>query len=318
MNDVIKCPSCGRELHEKAQYCMYCMTTLYPKEDITPEISAKGRGGRIGVVILTVVLLLGFMVCAFLGIQQLSGSGDSAQKNGAGDTEKTLLGTEVESTNDTQETTQQTSIADETNCPVESIQSVVSEDEQGNIQQPVNTDQSDSATSIPQTVPASKPGNNISTEPLKPTESTHVQSCNHDYTAATCIAPMSCTICGDTVGTVNTSAHIWKPITAVIHHEEVGHYEIVEEYYKKTIYLCFFDGYNQEGFETLEELRNHMPVHSNKIDYNYVISVPDMLANTREVWATRPVEQWVVDQEAYDETIVTGYICTVCNAKKDP
>ena len=309
---------------------MYCMTVLYPKDDITPEDPPKRSWVVIGTVVLTVILLLGFMVCAYFGIKQLSSIDNPTPQHELSNTEKPLHGTQDIASEDTREDTQQTGSMEETEPPVESKQEILSEDGQENIQQPVNTVKPVNPTTQPQTTPTKTPANNTTTdptkkpetntttEPTKQTQNTQPQSCNHYYTAATCIAPMSCTICGDTVGTVNTSAHIWKPITAVVHHEEVGHYEIVEEYYKKTIYLCFFDGYNQEGFESLEELRNHMPVHSNKIDYNYVMSVPDMLANTREIWATRPVEQWVVDQKAYDETIVTGYICTVCNAKKDP
>ena len=140
----------------------------------------------------------------------------------------------------------------------------------------------------------------------------------HDYTAATCIAPMTCETCGDTAGTVNPSAHTYQPIYSQAHYDEVGHYENVEVSYKKTVYLCFFCGYNQKGYDSLDDLREHISVHSNSYNYDAIVSRPDLLADTREVWATRYEQQWVVDEEAHDEMVVTGYTCTLCDSRKAP
>jgi len=140
----------------------------------------------------------------------------------------------------------------------------------------------------------------------------------HNYTAATCVAPMTCTTCGSTAGTANTSAHAYQPVYSNVHYDEVGHYENVEVSYKKTVYLCFFCGYNQEGYDSLDDLREHISVHSNSHNYDVIVSRPDMLADTREVWATKYELQWVVDEKAHDELVLTGYTCTLCNSKKDP
>lgn len=35
-----------------------------------------------------------------------------------------------------------------------------------------------------------------------------------------------------------------------------------------------------------------------------------------ERWEEYETKEWIVDSEAYDETVITGYKCSVCGAKK--
>ena len=103
-----------------------------------------------------------------------------------------------------------------------------------------------------------------------------------------------------------------------MHHDEVGHYEEQVDYVKKIVYLCFFCGYNQDGYDSIDELREHITVHSHEVYYNNVFNHLESFADTREVWEPVTVTVWVVDQSAYDETVVTGYTCTLCGNRKDP
>lgn len=277
MSDVKKCPHCGKQLHIQAQYCMFCMTSLQPKQDITPSVRKRKKWITTAILLLTVVIVLILILLSNCTAQPPR--------------EEVPVG----------DTTEDTQLPFQSSEPDELIPS----EEIPTVEQTKDQTQSD---------PVMETNTNTETKPDTPT----VSICNHSYVAASCVAPMTCSNCGDTVGTVDTSAHIWKPVTAVVHHDEVGHYEIVEVYYEKTVYLCFFCGYNQDGYDSLDELREHISVHSNSTNYDAIVSRPDMLADTRQVWATKYEEQWVVDEEAYDETVIAGYVCAVCNAQKDP
>jgi len=291
MNDVKKCPHCGKQLHSTARYCMFCMRSLQPKQNMTPKYTGGKKWGiAVGVLLLLVVLAA---VC----LRQCA-PGDSGSDRNAPQEQTTQTPAE--------QTQPETTVLTEPQEPS-------TEPDRPQPSEPVQHQQpsTEPDQTLPQDTQPQQPPTTPTTAPTQPV-------CAHYYLAATCLAPMTCSRCGDTVGTVDTNAHKWQPVTAVVHHEEVGHYADQQVSYQKTVYLCFFCGYNQDGFDTMDDLRAHMGVHSNKLDYNYVMGCPDLLADTRQVWATRTEKQWVVDREAYDETVTVAYVCTVCSQKKDP
>jgi len=316
MSDVKTCPHCGRQLHGNAQYCMYCMTVLQPKQDITPKVVLWKKWGIVGGIVAACLLLALVVFAAFRDDGYSSGQmGKGPDKNDV-KIENTVTKPSEESENGESKPAGETQIgvADPATDPS------VTEHEEG--KETVTDGSIPSQMPDPETEDPTNPTDPV-TEPEIPETSAPVivtsptqPLCSHYYLAATCITPMTCTYCGDTVGTADLQAHIWKPVTSVVHHDEVGHYEEVEKSYQKTVYLCFFCGYNRDGYDSLEELREHMTVHSDAANYEWIINHPDLLADTREVWTTRTEIVWVVDEKAYDETVITGYTCTVCNTQK--
>lgn len=149
----------------------------------------------------------------------------------------------------------------------------------------------------------------VSTKPSTPPE------CKHSFAPATCIAPKTCTLCGKTEGTVSSSAHKWAEITEIVHHEEVGHYEeVVVDYVKITKYLCYFCSYSQAGFDSYDQWYEHMVAnHSNKPNFEAILQ---RTPETREKWDPVYETQWIVDSPAHDETVITGYCCSLCGKKK--
>ncbi len=274
MMDTKKCPHCGKQLHKDAQYCMYCMTSLCPKKDITPKAVSHWKLAFFCAALLIIVIVL--LLCVLLrscGMKQSAPDGQATETT-------TALTPEEEKKNPIPESTsgaEQTDGEEKTGDPSE---------------------------------------NDPTRGPFQPTETNASLQCNHIYTAANCLTPVTCTLCGKTVGTPDSKAHTWEAVTSVVHHEEQWHTETVEVPYKKTVYLCFFCGYNQKGYDTLDLLREHVVVHSNAQNYETIIARPDLLADTREEWAVRTEEKRVVDKKAYDETVITGYICKVCNMHK--
>jgi len=271
MNDVKKCPHCGKQVHTGAQYCMFCMQSLVSKQDITPRVSGKKAFAGNFLWAVVILLVLGLLAGGIFYLKS----------------PQNPLNTEPHSTEPpVTQTNGQPSSAPEPSHSAPTAES---------------TQSSSSAPTVPGV-------------PVAPTVQQPV--CTHSYAAASCIAPATCKSCGDTVGNADPAAHSWTPEYAPVRHDQVGHYETREVQYQKNVYLCFFCGYNQDGYNSLEDLRAHIAVHANAPDYAYVTSRPDMLADTRQVWASKYEQVWVVDKEAYDEMRLVGYTCTLCGSTK--
>lgn len=125
--------------------------------------------------------------------------------------------------------------------------------------------------------------------------------------------------------------HTWVEQTKTVHHDETGHYEEVEvgtqtvideEAYEEPVYqakcICSACGYETDS---AEEMNDHLDGHYNP-DLGYIdagYSVQQVVIDTiyhPEVSHEEPVyeQRWVVDSEAYEEAVVTGYKCSTCGA----
>lgn len=133
----------------------------------------------------------------------------------------------------------------------------------------------------------------------------------------------------------NKSPHIhdWVEQTQTVHHDETGHFEEVktgaktvvdEEAYDEPVYqmkcVCSACGYEADS---VEEISGHLDSHYDPqlgyIDAGYSVQevVTDVIHHP-ESSHEEPVfeEKWIVDSEAWDETVVTGYRCSTCGAVK--
>lgn len=110
-------------------------------------------------------------------------------------------------------------------------------------------------------------------------------------------------------------SHNWQPVTKTVHHAEVGHYETktVQNAYDEPVYeshqvckVCKQDfGKGQEACDKAIE-------HSVDTGHSYE-SKPVQVGTKHHDAITQQV--WVVDKQAYDETVTTGYRCS-CGAAK--
>lgn len=330
MTDSKKCPYCGKHLHNNAQFCMYCMHSFQPKKDVTP--AGPSHTGRLAVITVCFVLAFLALVAAAIYIGFRMHSSDKAllivMENGKSIAQMTVPGSTSAGDHPTSDGVPETGETLESDSDViQPSEAVFSEPDvtagavatapRPTAPQTTNPPQSASQTTNP--VPLEpQPTEPVSTTPQVTVPQTTDPACSHYYSEATCVAPMACIYCGHTLGGVDSNGHNWTEETAIVHHEEVGHYEEQVDYVEKTEYLCFFCGYNQDGFDSMDELREHITVHSHEVYYSNVYNNLESFTDTREVWAPVTVTVWVVDQVAYDETIVTGYTCTLCGGKKDP
>ena len=110
-----------------------------------------------------------------------------------------------------------------------------------------------------------------------------------------------------------THTHNWTAVTKTIHHKEQGHYETVTVseawdepvYEARTICICGADITGNTSEHGMQHLLN---------GENYAYSVQDIQVGTIHHPA-KTEKKWVIDSEAYDETITTGYKCS-CGATK--
>ncbi len=328
MTDTKICKHCGKQIHSQAQYCMYCMESQLEKVDVTPSGLQKKKKGRlllpvviIAVCILSFGLTVGFWQLFRPAFPETPEQLVSGSETSASETEYLMdvpLNTEdTPYVTDQPENTQGT-IPQKADPQTPNKQAATTQNSS-----PTTPSKPTNNNPIQDSTPEKSPSvQNPTTEntsapnedPTEPTTTT--PNCSHYYTKASCTTPMTCIYCGATRGTADSNAHNYVAQTTTVHHDEKGHYEDVTTSVKKTKYLCFYCGYNQGGFDTLDDVYVHMQSHSNKSDFNWVMSHSTYRTETREVWENVTQQQWVVDQEAYDETVITGYTCSVCNKTK--
>jgi hypothetical protein len=116
--------------------------------------------------------------------------------------------------------------------------------------------------------------------------------------AATCtsngVKTYKCS-CGETKSeTINATGHDWVTQTTVVHHDAEGMYQQVQTGTQRIFYCnC------GEVFYSGADRRAHDPYN----DHGY------------SVWDEPAYEtRWIETQAAYDETVTTGYTCSVCGA----
>ncbi len=102
------------------------------------------------------------------------------------------------------------------------------------------------------------------------------------------------------------NGHNWVAVTEKVHHDEVGHYESVMIKEESQWYKCPVCG---ETFYSLNSYYSHFDsAHSDtsflRNDYTHGRIPADY------------EKKWIVDKKAYDETVTTGYRCSVCGQRK--
>lgn len=107
------------------------------------------------------------------------------------------------------------------------------------------------------------------------------------------------------------TGHDWVAITKTVHHDAVGHYETVQDAKKVIKYQCAVC-YN--SFNSLDEYYSHFD-QKHGYDNNLVAAFREQYEKVED-WEYYDTQKWVVDQEAYDETVTTGYKCSVCGTTK--
>lgn len=137
-------------------------------------------------------------------------------------------------------------------------------------------------------------------------EENKTTNANKDNTSST-------TTTSATNNIVSECEHNWVTQTQTVHHDEVGHYETVEKQRKVTKYKC---PVCYEKLVSLDEYYTHFD-NTHKPSYD-----GDPITILREQYTTESgyeyytMQEWVVDEEAYDEVVITGSNCSICGEEK--
>ena len=131
----------------------------------------------------------------------------------------------------------------------------------------------------------------------------------------------------------SSHTHDWVKQTKTVHHDEEGHFEDVqkgtrtvvdEEAWDEPVYetkaVCSACGYEADS---TSEINDHLDTH-----YDPELGYSDASYSTKRVQVDtihhpektheEPVyeQEWRVDRKAWDETVVTGYRCSICGEEK--
>ncbi len=152
--------------------------------------------------------------------------------------------------------------------------------------------------------------------------------------------------------TPTTHVHDWQAVTEVVHHDEAGHWETVDNSYYDNIYITgycinarppisLYEILNEKGLwswepEGWDSFSVTKEGHNTYIFFGSIDSWPQYAASAmaekmREIEITSTTalrnwlvestyhedleDIWIVDKAAYDETVITGYKCS-CGAEK--
>ena len=107
------------------------------------------------------------------------------------------------------------------------------------------------------------------------------------------------------------NGHTWIEIANTVHHDEVGHYETVQDAREVIKYQC---AVCYSRFDSIEQYYSHFDETHSYDDL--LVGIYRDRYETVTDWEYYEKQEWVVEQEAYDEIVVTGYQCSVCGTMK--
>ncbi len=300
---VIKCPHCGKELPSESAFCPYCMERL--NEAVAVSVPSSGGNSRNGISIM--VLITAVLVLAVIGSILLRFCGNQGNKNIKDTTGRSSVEVnEKVDANNPEGNVGQQEIQGETTDAGESQVS-------GNVTEtPTDVSSENSSdTTLSGNIPVNGTtqgvtgnGNNVpTTENEKPIQSgnntttesnTPIQGGNADMT---------------TEPQMTECRHNWVAQKKTVHHEEKGHYEDIDRSRPITMYrcpMCYKNHYSLNLYYTHFDTI-HVPLYPG-----------DPIGRFREQYTTDIEYEhyteriWVVDREAYDEEVITGYKCSKC------
>lgn len=168
-------------------------------------------------------------------------------------------------------------------------------------------------TNVSTTVPSAKEDTaSASTPTVAPTAPVHTHSYSSSVTKQpTCgfngVKTYTCS-CGDSyTESISGGDHNWNPIYGTIEHPSMGEMRQVQVGTSGDVYICNYCG---AQFGSSSEFIDHKAGYAGS-DNNHARA-------THTIRDGGPVyeNQWVVTQEAWTETIVTSYQCSICGATK--
>lgn len=299
--NVIKCSHCGKELPGESNFCPYCMEQINKPTAVSVPTGKKKFSKdlliMVSVTVFLSALMMGLLISRYYNIP--------ASKDGI----------QINDTTEDSNKTQGLQIFDnfgETNSE--------SGPEEGNISEDVINSNGKNTTADRNIIDSEdmnkRPGILVNIYPEENTTQHKTQSTTSSVKGNT---PQSnptekITQSNNNSGSITETEfkgcnHNWVAQTKIVHHDEVGHYEEVKKTRPVTKYRCDICS---KVFDSTDQYYNHF-------DNTHTQSYPgDPITIFREEYREETdyeeytEKQWVIDKAACDETVVTGYKCSLC------
>ena len=304
MKEPNKCPYCKAPIQENASFCLHCMKQLDSKETIAKKKSKKPIL-IILICLLVLLILTALLIYCFYKKDPPSvsvGADTSAsetEKGGEKDSHALKIGDFFGFGKKKSASSSNNSSSEKT----ESTKSASSGSSSTSVTTSTHGTDTGTHTSDPET---KKPADTPSHTHKYTSETVKSATCGNDgekkYTCS----------CGAsyTEKIPATGKHSWTTLTKTVHHDATGHYENVKTSDAVTWYRC---PQCSTVFYSLNEYYTHF-------DSVHVAADPGIrFIRDSYVHGTIPTQYdqvWIVDRQAYDETVITGYKCSVCGATK--
>lgn len=301
---VIKCPHCGKELPGESSFCPYCMERLNKPVAVTAPAVEKHINRQTVIMILAAIILLALV--AGVVIWGLMKNTDGREKDKTTDA---VNGTaDTVTAGDISDDTSENTTEDVTGDDVPVSQGDMTQATPDNKGETENGGYISSGGQVTQKAPANsdsvtekedKPSSGGNVTPVTPTD----KNDGEETTAAVNNAE------GTTGSQVTECNHSWVAVKETVHYDEVGHFEDVERSRPITIYRC----------PMCYKEHTSLNLYYTHFDTIHVPSYQgDPIGMFREQYTTDTEyeyyteEIWVVDREAYSETVTTGHKCSKC------
>lgn len=303
---VIKCSHCGKELPVESNFCPYCMEQINkPVEVNIPKGKKKISKERLIMVSITLllsVITVGLLISRYYNIPisekdiKISDTTEDSNKTQGLQIFKDTEETEGENRPEDGNATEYEIKSEKTTLSDRNI-NIVADMNEGT-DTPVNrypvegTTQKDNSIS---SVGNTSQGNFTDNKEEKTTHSGNNSGSVAETQTKEC-------------------KHNWIAQTKIVHHEEVGHYEEVSKQRPVKIYRC---DVCSEEYDSINKYYNHFDnTHTPMYDGDPItIFREEYTTDTEYEYYTET--QWVLDEDAYDETVITGYLCSYCGKSKE-
>ena len=280
--DVVKCPHCGKELPSEAKFCPYCMQRL--DEPVAVQLPREKNKPNIKAILISAAAVIAVISLALSTVFYFR------NKVGVNQPESNTVGKTDSETNETSN-------------------SDVAHNDDSNLANGFINGQNENAASSPDN---SGGGFSVNGNVPVNTGSTATTESNSREPDTTKTGSENNTA-GTTANNPCADGHTWVAVTETVHHDEAGHYETVEHQRTVTKYKC---PVCYEKFASLDLYYAHFDSeHAPSYSGDPIRALRNQYTTSNEI-ETYTTNEWVVDTAAYDETVVTGYKCSICGKTK--
>lgn len=279
--DVVKCPHCGKELPGEAKFCPYCMQRL--DEPVAVQLPREKKKPNIKAILISAAAVVAVISLALSTVFYFR------NKVGVNKPESNTVGKTDSETNETSNS----DVAHNDSNLANGF--IIGQNENA----ASSPDNSGGGSSLNGNVPVNTGSTSATENNSREPDTTKTGSENNTA--------------GTTANNPCANGHTWVAVTETVHHDEVGHYETVEHQRTVTKYKC---PVCYKKFASLDLYYTHFDsVHTPSYDGDPIRALRNQYTTANEM-ETYTTNEWVVDTAAYDETVVTGYKCSICGKTK--